>query len=787
MTQSSTPDSKKNADSAPKKTPIAKPVSKKTDSAEKAPAPAKSAPTEKSAKESTAKTLPQMAAAPAKNAPQKKPVVEKKTEPQKAAPVKKEQQKAPTRAAQPQKVAPAQAQKRPISAEVKPSAAVAKPTVATKKPVVAPAKSTQQPKQTAAKTASKPEQKSAAKPTPKPAQKAKAEATQSPAQKSQPETAIIESEVTPQAENSPEFRILAALGFGEKLIRQFESSKSGVLNTCHLATLPHAMAGDEYLVTGMEYNDKSLLYLLSCGHRVLNQDVPAAAAQSPSVVILAHNGNEVAQILGRARNLLVPVGVKVFALYADKIEDERTSKGLSQPVDILITTLEGLNTATAKEIVKVDNIRIVVADNLDEMVKSETLAGLGELLQKLRQHKIQAMLFSPNSSDAARRFASLNMEEAKHFDANILEWCAKNQQRQWLYAVPAEQKFPLLLGHLRQRNPKFAVVFANTRTVAEWLTYKLIQNGIKSDVLTLVPFRSRQQSLFSKIATGEINVLVATDAAVENLHFEGLADAINFDVPELAPNYLERLSCLSREAKNPVALTLLCEDYGYHMKDIVELIGFMPATKNAPAEWAQIADKSDMPFDAKGRVKPIWDPKAMAEVRPEGEQRFERPARPEGEQRFERPARPEGERRPDRPHQRPAFETPAATATAATSSAQRTAPRDEASRRGKPSTFESAKGVRRDEKARETIEAALAAARDAAKRRQEMVGMPTGDVKKDVSNLASIAREGITAAFGVLQERVAGEIEKKFPFLSDFAKKAWEAQKGRKAKPSNKD
>jgi hypothetical protein len=95
---------------------------------------------------------------------------------------------------------------------------------------------------------------------------------------------------------------------------------------------------------------------------------------------------------------------------------------------------------------------------------------------------------------------------------------------------------------------------------------------------------------------------------------------------------------------------------------------------------------------------------------------------------------------------------------------------------------EGARTPRRDEKARETIEAALAAAREAAMRKQNALGMPTGDVKKDLSNLVSIARESIVAAVDVVGDRIVNRVEEKLPTLVDILRKTWEAQKERRRK-----
>lgn len=175
--------------------------------------------------------------------------------------------------------------------------------------------------------------------------------------------------------------------------------------------------------------------------------------------------------------------------------------------------------------------------------------------------------------------------------------------QQWAYATSSQEKFQVLLGLIKNQKPSAAIVFANTKIVAEWVAYKLAGNGIKVEVCQSGISPEKRASLNDAIRAGEVQVVVTTDQGGP-VSLDKVSHVYNFDIPSNAANFTARLETFSNGAQG-TSVSLICEDYGYNMNGIEKELDQKIAVREIPSEFFDVKDTSDYPFDENGRVKPI--------------------------------------------------------------------------------------------------------------------------------------------------------------------------------------
>ena len=72
--------------------------------------------------------------------------------------------------------------------------------------------------------------------------------------------------------------------------------------------------------------------------------------------------------------------------------------------------------------------------------------------------------------------------------------------------------------------------------------------------------------------SGRIRVLVATDIAARGLDIDQLPHVVNFDLPNVAEDYVHRIGRTGRAGKEGVAVSLVCIDEHKLLRDIERLI-----------------------------------------------------------------------------------------------------------------------------------------------------------------------------------------------------------------------
>lgn len=580
---------------------------------------------------------------------------------------------------------------------------------------------------------------------------------------------------------------------------------------------------------------KTAVFLMTAAQHILNGKIKRGEPKHPSVLVLVPTRELASQISSDAQGLLSQLKINSVAIYGGSDMDKQVRQ-LEKGVEIVVATPGRLFDLHKQGAIKFNNVGLFVCDEADRMFDMGFIEDVEYVLRILPSENVQKLLFSATSSDRVRELAFEYLEQPEYVETNP-EQIAPERITQWAYAVPADKKFKCLLGLVKQDNPTCALVFTNTKIVAEWVGYKLSKNGITAEVLTGdIPQRKRF-SLINKIKNGEVHVLVATDVVSRGLHVPNLSHVYNFDIPDEPQNFIHRIGRTARAGAEGSAITLICEDYGYNMKAVEELLGFNLEVKPVPDSFMNLEDVSDSPFDSRGRVKQVGgdserderdekfsevrSPEAKAEApkkpfrehkpvaenvskevavnvkTPESvktqsptqqqpqpqnqeQQKHQQQKQPRNDQQRQgasqgdrpqhqnqpRQDRPQGDRpqHQNQPRQdRPQGDRPQQQERARDDRPNRPISQQPQQQGG--NGFQSS--VRRDERARDSVEGALAAAREAAERRRQN-NHQSLQVKATPSDFVHKMKQGLVAAMDAVQD----SLEKKagIPFVDALSK-----------------
>jgi ATP-dependent RNA helicase RhlB len=144
---------------------------------------------------------------------------------------------------------------------------------------------------------------------------------------------------------------------------------------------------------------------------------------------------------------------------------------------------------------------------------------------------------------------------------------------QSIYFPANDEKIPLLLTLLRDRDASRTMIFVNTRREADRLRDRLVANGIRAEALSGdVPQRKRLRMLHD-FQGGELDVLIGTDVASRGLHVPGVSHVFNYDLPQDPEDYVHRIGRTARAGAVGDAISFGCEAYAISLPDIENFIG----------------------------------------------------------------------------------------------------------------------------------------------------------------------------------------------------------------------
>ena len=345
-------------------------------------------------------------------------------------------------------------------------------------------------------------------------------------------------------------------------------------------TLPHTLAGKDVAGKAQTGTGKTAAFLIATFNRLLKH--PRSVKydiSAPRALVLAPTRELVVQIEKDAQLLGSHSGLKIHAVYGG-VDYEKQRRTLSGEVDILIGTPGRLIDYLKQQVYTLKGAEVLVIDEADRMFDLGFIKDLRFIVRRLPPFdKRQSMLFSATLSHRVMELAYEHMNNPEPLEV-APDRVTADRVRQTLYHVGQHEKFNLLLGILKKEGGSRILIFSNTKRIAAILEERLVRNGYSAKALTGdVPQKQRLRTLH-KFATGELNILIATDVASRGLHIEGVSHVINYDLPQDSEDYVHRIGRTARAGAEGDAISLACEEYVTNLEGIEEFIGH-----KIPVEW----------------------------------------------------------------------------------------------------------------------------------------------------------------------------------------------------------
>ncbi|MEP1593276.1 MAG: helicase-related protein, partial [Halieaceae bacterium] len=215
---------------------------------------------------------------------------------------------------------------------------------------------------------------------------------------------------------------------------------------------------------------------------------------------------------------------------------------------------------------------------------------------KLLPKQRQTLMFSATFSKPIRALAADFLRNPQQVEVSPPNSTAERVD-QWVYPVDKKRK-PELLSYLVKSNGWDQVlVFTRTKHGANRLCKQLDKDGISCAAIHGNKSQNARTQALEGFKRGKVLALVATDIAARGIDIDQLPQVVNFDMPNVAEDYVHRIGRTGRAGMAGSAHSLVSADEADHLYAIERLIrqqlpqkdidGFepehsLPARKAAP-------------------------------------------------------------------------------------------------------------------------------------------------------------------------------------------------------------
>ena len=242
---------------------------------------------------------------------------------------------------------------------------------------------------------------------------------------------------------------------------------------------------------------------------------------------------------------------------------------LRRGVDILVATPGRLLDLYSQNAVRFEQLEVLVLDEADRMLDMGFINDIRKILALLPS-KRQNLMFSATFSDDIRKLAKTIVNNPVEISVTPPNATARSVT-QWLHPVDKKQKPALLLKLITSHRWQQVLVFSKTKHGANKLVRYLDSYSLKAAAIHGNKSQGARTRALADFKAGDINILVATDIAARGLDISQLPQVVNFDLPQVAEDYVHRIGRTGRAGATGTAISLVCADEFKLLSDIERL------------------------------------------------------------------------------------------------------------------------------------------------------------------------------------------------------------------------
>ena len=284
-------------------------------------------------------------------------------------------------------------------------------------------------------------------------------------------------------------------------------------------------------------------------------------------------------------------------------------KRLSKGSDILVATPGRLIDLIDRNAVQLGHTKFLVLDEADQMLDLGFIHSLRKIASLLPVER-QTMLFSATMPTKMSELAENFLRDPIRVEAAPSGKVA-DKIAQTIHFVSKQDKNKLLTDLLAHHKGELSIVFSRTKHGAEKLLKVIINSGFSAVSIHGNKSQGQRQRALNAFRAGENKVLVATDVAARGLDIPLVKHVYNFDLPNVAENYVHRIGRTARAGSDGCAIAFCSSEEISELRAIQKVLGAsIPVASGKP--WVDFGREIGTSKKLKPRSKNRWNRKKFS-------------------------------------------------------------------------------------------------------------------------------------------------------------------------------
>ena len=359
--------------------------------------------------------------------------------------------------------------------------------------------------------------------------------------------------------------------------------------------IPHIQRGEDVLAIAQTGTGKTAAFAIPIIDKI--QQIQFKAFEKGSFVraIVMAPTRELAQQITQVFNEIGKhTKVKALCIYGGVEQDHQISK-LLEGMDIIVSTPGRMFDLASQGYLKLNKVEILVLDEADHMLDLGFAKDISDLVDKIPGRR-QTLFFSATINPTIKKQAyKMVGSGAIRIQVSPKDPVSKNVDHQIVFVDMDDKRF-FLQRLLQENSDKKFLVFVRTKVRAERV--KKAMERAEIDTLTIHGDKdqSDRETTLLAFRTGACKVMIATDVSARGIDIDGIDFVVNYDIPDVAENYVHRVGRTGRGRAKGKAISFCANEEKEYLAAIEEYttvpITRAMVTKGEYSETIELADES---------------------------------------------------------------------------------------------------------------------------------------------------------------------------------------------------
>jgi len=348
-----------------------------------------------------------------------------------------------------------------------------------------------------------------------------------------------------------------ALGLQAELLRAVADKGYSTPSPIQQQAIPLVLEGRDLMGAAQTGTGKTAGFTLPLLQRLITTQQPSKGRRPLRALVLTPTRELAAQVHESVRDYGKHLALRSAVVFGGVSINPQKQK-LIKGVDILVATPGRLLDHVSQRSVDLSKIDILVLDEADRMLDMGFIHDIRKLIALVPKKK-QTLLFSATFSSEIKTLANGLLHNPALVEVARQNTAAESVE-QLVIQVDKKRKRELLSHLIGGYDWQQVLVFTRTKHGANRLAEQLEKDGISSAAIHGNKSQGARTRALANFKSGRVRVLVATDIAARGLDINQLPHVVNYELPNIAEDYVHRIGRTGRAGNEGEAMSLVCVD-----------------------------------------------------------------------------------------------------------------------------------------------------------------------------------------------------------------------------------